>query len=85
MSKIWQLQEAKNRFSELVEQTIRDGAQVVTRHGEKVVVILPYRDYERMTQQAGNLAEFFLNSPLAGSDITIDRDRTYPRGLNLET
>ncbi len=37
---LWQLQEAKSRFSELVERTLRSGAQVITRRGKKVVVII---------------------------------------------
>ncbi|HLE14573.1 MAG TPA: type II toxin-antitoxin system Phd/YefM family antitoxin [Anaerolineales bacterium] len=84
MSKIWQLQEAKNRFSELVERTIKEGVQVVTRHGERVVVVLSYQEYERMTRPKENLADFLLNSPLAGSDLSIERDQTYPRDIGLE-
>ena len=36
----WQLQEAKQRFSELVRQARSNGPQVVTRHGEEVAVIV---------------------------------------------
>ena len=31
----WQLQDAKNRFSEIVNKALRDGPQVVTRRGKK--------------------------------------------------
>ncbi len=36
---VWQLQEAKSRFSEVVEQAIKNGAQTVTKHGRPAVVI----------------------------------------------
>lgn len=40
MAHAWQLQEAKNRFSEVVDEALRDGPQIVTRRGEEVVVIV---------------------------------------------
>jgi antitoxin Phd len=42
----WQLQEAKQRFSELVRRAEREGPQVVTRHGEEVVVVVPAEGLE---------------------------------------
>jgi prevent-host-death family protein len=36
----WQLQEAKQRFSELIRQARSKGPQVMTRHGEDVAVVL---------------------------------------------
>jgi prevent-host-death family protein len=36
----WQLKDAKNRFSEIVNKALRDGPQVVTRRGKKTVVII---------------------------------------------
>jgi antitoxin Phd len=41
MQHTWQLQEAKNRFSELVDLSIAEGPQIVTRHGKPVVQIVP--------------------------------------------
>lgn len=79
----WQLQEAKSRFSELVERTLRNGAQIVTRRGKKVVVLLPYEEYRRLTAAPGNLAQFLLESPLAGSAVRIERDRSLPRQVDL--
>ncbi len=84
MKEIWQLQDAKSRFSELVDRAIKDGAQVVTRHGQKVVVVVAYDEYERMTQPKDNLAEFLLNSPFARSELEIERDRSLPRDLDIE-
>ncbi len=41
MQHTWQLQEAKNRFSELVDLSLTEGPQIVTRHGKPVVRIVP--------------------------------------------
>ncbi len=41
MKSTWQLQEAKNRFSEVVNLALTEGEQTITRHGKPVVVIRP--------------------------------------------
>ncbi len=42
----WQLQDAKNKFSSLVEKVVREGSpQLVTRHGKPAVVVIPAEDY----------------------------------------
>lgn len=81
---IWQLQEAKARFSELVERTLHDGVQIVTRRGKKVAVLLPYEEYRRLTAPRRNLAQFLLESPLAGSELPIERDKSLPREVDLQ-
>jgi prevent-host-death family protein len=73
----WQLQEAKQRFSEVVRQALDKGPQVVTRHGRKTVVVLSAADYERLTADQGDFKAFLLSSPdLARLPITRDRRRT---------
>ena len=84
MNDQWQLQDAKSKFSELVNRALSQGAQIVTRHGEKVVVVLPYEQYARLTNPVGNLADFLALSPLAGSEIPLERDQSWPRPLELE-
>ena len=80
---LWQLQEAKSRFSELVERTLRDGAQIVTRRGKKVVVMLSYEEYRRLLARRANLAQFLLESPLAGTELPLERDKSLPRSVDL--
>lgn len=84
MNNIWQLQEAKGKFSEVVEQTLKHGPQIVTRRGRKAVVILPFEEYERLTKRAGSLAQFLLSSPLIGSGLEIERDKSLPRDIDLD-
>jgi antitoxin Phd len=78
----WQLQEAKSRFSELVDRTLDAGPQIVTRHGHPVVVVVSYDAFQALTRP-GNLSEFLLASPLAGIELEIERDRSLPRDVDL--
>ena len=38
MARVWQLQEAKNKFSEVVEEAISHGPQIITKHGIEAVI-----------------------------------------------
>jgi antitoxin Phd len=40
MNAVWQVQEAKNRFSELIDSALNEGPQLVTRHGRAVVRVV---------------------------------------------
>lgn len=59
----WQVQEAKQHFSELVRRTLSEGPQKVTRHGEDVVVVVPVREYERLTADMPDFKEFLTGAP----------------------
>jgi prevent-host-death family protein len=84
MNNIWQLQEAKSKFSEVVDRALAQGAQIITRRGRNAVVVLPYAEYQRLTRQGDSLAQFLLASPLASSELTIDRERELPRDIGIE-
>lgn len=84
MNNIWQLQDAKSKFSEVVDRALAQGAQIITRRGRKTVVVLPIAEYERLTRLGGSLTQFLLNSPLAGSELSIERSAELPREIGLE-
>jgi prevent-host-death family protein len=84
MNNIWQLQDAKSKFSEVVERALVQGAQIVTRRGKKAVVVLPFEEYERLTHSHGSLAQFLLASPLAESELVIEREKSLPRQIDIE-
>jgi len=44
----WQVQDAKQRFSELIRTAHAEGPQVVTRHGEEIAVVVDIADYRRL-------------------------------------
>jgi antitoxin Phd len=48
----WQVQDAKARFSELLERTLREGPQVVTRRGEEAAVLVPIAMWRRLQEVA---------------------------------
>jgi antitoxin Phd len=80
MARVWQLQEAKSRFSEVVDQALEHGPQVVSRRGEEVVVILSFAEYKQMKKSQTSLGEFFRQSPLVGvEELDLTRDRSLPR------
>ncbi|HVN55201.1 MAG TPA: type II toxin-antitoxin system Phd/YefM family antitoxin [Anaerolineaceae bacterium] len=83
-SNIWQLQDAKSRLSELVDQTLSEGTQIITRRGRKTVALIPFDEYERVTRQQKPLSQFLLESPLAGPELSIERDKSLPRDFEIE-
>ena len=77
----WQLQEAKNKFSQVVKEAIENGPQEITRHGKKTVVLISLKDYQKMKHKKGSLVDFFRNSPLSG--IQFERSKDLPRNIRL--
>jgi prevent-host-death family protein len=59
----WQLQEAKAKFSELVQKAIDEGPQTVTRHGKDAVVVLSIEQYKKLKRQQPNLLEVLMSGP----------------------
>jgi antitoxin Phd len=84
MNNIWQLQDAKSKFSKVVDRALTQGTQIVTRRGKKAVAILSYEEYERLTRKGGSLTRFLLDSPLAGSGLKIERNNELPRDTEIE-
>ncbi len=74
--RVWQLQEAKNKFSEVVEGALRNEPQVVTRRGVASAVVLSYAEYRKMTLGSQKLSEFFRESPLAEVELDLTRDKS---------
>jgi prevent-host-death family protein len=83
LNKSWQLQEAKNKFSYLVDLARSTGPQIVTRHGKEVAVLISISEYKKLIKPNTNLLEFFLKSPLTGIDLEIDRKKERPRDIEL--
>ena len=78
----WQVQEAKQKFSQLVQRALDEGPQIVTRHGEEVVVVLSVDEFRRLTGGKPDLKEFLL----AGPDLSIlelERLADLPRDVDL--
>jgi prevent-host-death family protein len=77
----WQLQEAKQRFSELVRRALDEGPQVVTRHGQEAVVVVSADEYRRLTG-TGDFKQFLLAGPDL-SELDLARPRELAREVEL--
>jgi prevent-host-death family protein len=69
MSNSWSLQDAKAKFSELVNSCVAEGAQTVTKHGKPTVVVLPWEAYQELKKRKGSLRSFLAAAPRAVLDI----------------
>lgn len=80
----WQVQEAKQRFSKLVREAMRDGPQVVTRNGQEVVIVVDADEYHRLKGDTLDFKEFLRSAPELGT-LSISRDAATARAVDLET
>ncbi len=74
MARVWQLQEAKNKLSEVVDEALSEGPQVITRRGVETAIVLSYDDYRRLLLHQQKLSDFFRESPLADVELDLARD-----------
>ena len=81
--KVWQLQEAKARFSELVNEVIEDGYHTVTKNGHPVVVIMAHEEFEKLKRPQNTLGEFLEQSPFSTFNLDIECDRDGGREIDL--
>lgn len=89
----WQVQEAKQRFSEVLRAVERDGPQTITRHGEEVAVVVDIAEYRRMTGRTKSLVDHLLafpkidppadGGPDVFDEIEAERKKDLPRDIDL--
>ena len=82
----WQLQTAKAKFSEVFRLARTEGPQRITRQGKEGVVMISDEQYQRLTvrsNQPKGLVRFFRESPLAGVELNLERDRDTGRDIEL--
>jgi len=79
---IWQVQEAKTRLSEVIEQANSQGPQIITRHGTERAVLLSIAEYRTLTAHRPNLKEYLLGGPKVDS-FEVSRDRDTGRKVSL--
>ena len=59
----WPLQDAKNRFSELVQRAKREGPQTVTLRGERAAIVLSAESYDALVAERPSLVDHLLAGP----------------------
>jgi prevent-host-death family protein len=85
----WKLEDAKNRFSEVVRLAMAEQPQRVTRNGRDAVVVVSAAEYDRMMQPQ-DLIDFMQASPLAKAiaagefEFEIERTEDAPRDIDFD-
>ena len=79
----WQLQDAKNKFSEVVDKALKSGPQIITRRGIETAVIISIEDYQKLTRPKLDMVDFFRKSPLRGVDLDLTRDKDFGREVDF--
>ncbi|HEU0016141.1 MAG TPA: type II toxin-antitoxin system Phd/YefM family antitoxin [Longimicrobium sp.] len=82
----WKLEDAKNRFSEVVRLALARQPQRVTRNGRDAVVVLSADEYDELVMPRP-IVEYMQSSPLAkaiaAGEIDLERQRDYPRDVEF--
>lgn len=79
----WQVQEAKQRFSEVLRAAESGEPQIVTKHGEEIAVVIDIAEYRRLRGESTTFMDFLRAEPYIDDDIEIDRSRELPRDVDL--
>ena len=74
---IWQLQDAKNKFSQLVNLALSEGPQLVTRNGKDAAIVLSVETYRTLTKTKPSLNKFLLS--VSFDDFEIERETNFTR------
>ena len=81
----WQLQDAKNRFSELVRRAREEGPQTVTVHGRAAAVVLSADAYAALTTPRPSFTEYLLSGPAWPDDLVeLINDRARDTGRDVD-
>jgi prevent-host-death family protein len=81
MKTSWKLQDAKAKFSQVVDEA--NGPQYVTRHGAEAVVILSVEEFEELKSSKPSFKDFLLSCPKASLDLDLTRPKDLPRRIDL--
>ncbi len=83
MNTSWKLQDAKAKFSQVVENALKTGPQYVTRRGQEAVVILSVKEFQKITTKKPTLKEFLLNCPKMDDGFEFERPKDYSRNIEF--
>ena len=82
-SSSWPLSTAKSRLTQLVDSALAGTPQIITRHGQDVVIVIGTKQYAETVGQQSSIADFFARSPLAGVDLDVERNPSAARTVDL--
>ena len=78
----WQVQQAKARLTEVIEEATTSGPQIITRHGAERAVVLSIADYQALTKYKPDIKAVLLGGPKF-DDFEIERELDYGREIDL--
>ncbi len=79
---IWQLQEAKAKLTQLINES-KSEPQIISRHGVHESVVISMEQYLELCGSKENITTYFRKSPLFGVDIAFERDQSPNRDTDL--
>ncbi|MCL6613747.1 MAG: type II toxin-antitoxin system Phd/YefM family antitoxin [Firmicutes bacterium] len=80
--RVWQLQTAKNRFSEVVNNALQGHPQLITKNGKPAVYVVSSKEYESLTKRR-DLKSVLLSSPHKDLEIPIQRQPDRGRDVQI--
>jgi antitoxin Phd len=81
MKNTWQLQDAKNRLSVLVDDAMSKGPETITRHGKPAVVVISVDEFKTTKARKKSILELF--EPIRGLNLDLERDKSLNRDIEL--
>jgi prevent-host-death family protein len=86
----WQVQEAKQRFSEVLRAVEKEGPQTITKHGQEVAVVIDIEEYRRLTGEEKSFVDHLLAFPTLDDDaaavfdeIEAERKKRFAREIDF--
>ena len=83
MNTSWKLQDAKAKFSQVVDEALKIGPQYVTRRGREAVVVLSVKEYKKITSKKPTFKKFLLSSPKMDEGFELERQKDSPRKIEF--
>ena len=80
---MWTLQDAKNKFSAVVEKALAGDPQEVTRRGKPAVVVVSSEEYTRLLNAAAKAQGSFVEHLLGFPDLEIEPAKARPRDVEF--
>ncbi len=80
----WQIQEVKNRLSEVVDLALEEGPQTITRHGKEVAVLVSKEEFDRRRGRRsarGTILPFLRR--LRFAELDLERAKDADRDVDL--
>ena len=78
---VWQVQEAKSRFSEVLDRAKTEGPQTITKHGMETAVVMSMEEYRRLAGPKKDLIDLLLGGP-KDDEFHVERSKEVGRDVS---